>query len=86
MSYYKIIDGVKYDKAILDIADEQIKRDGILSDNDMKLIIKALIDSKKITKIEYLTMFYVLKNYNITPNALDSFATGCTNILQLVIN
>ena len=84
MSYYKIIDGVKYDKAILDIADEQIKRDGNLSDNDMKLIIKALIDSKKITQIEYLTMFYVLKNYNITPNTLDSFATGCTNILQLV--
>ena len=55
MSYYKEIDGIKYDKAILDIADEQIKGrgDGRLSEDDMKLIIKSVIDRKKITKIEY---------------------------------
>ena len=84
MSYYKIIDGIKYDKAILDIADEQIKRDGTFSENDMKLILKDILDSKKITKIEYLTIFYVIKNYNITPIALDKFAENLSTILQLI--
>lgn len=86
MSYYKEIDGIKYDKAILDIADEQIKGrgDGRLSEDDMKLIIKYVIDRKKITKTEYLTIFYLIKNYNITEKALDSLAEGCSSILTLV--
>src|SRR6056300_781810 len=80
MSYYKEIDGIKYDKAILDIADEQIKGrgDGRLSEDDMTLIIKSVIDRKKITKTEYLTIFYLIKNYNITEKALDSLAEGCS--------
>ena len=75
MSYYKEIDGIKYDKAILDIADEQIKGrgDGRLSEDDMKLIIKAVIDRKKITKTEYLTIFYLIKNYNITEKAYNGY-------------
>jgi hypothetical protein len=84
MSYYKIIDGIKYDKAILDTADEQIKTNGKLSENDMKLILKDILDSKKITKIEYLTIFYIIKNYNITPIALDKFAEDLSTILQLI--
>lgn len=86
MSYYKEIDGIKYDKAILDIADEQIKGrgDGRLSEDDMKIIIKSVIDRKKITKIEYLTIFYLIKNYNITNKALDELSEGCANILTLI--
>jgi hypothetical protein len=82
MSYYKIIDGVKYDKALLDIADEEVKNnDNKLSENSIKLILKAALDGKKITKIEYLTIFYVIKNYNITPKALDSFAEDLVNLV-----
>ena len=86
MSYYKEIDGIKYDKAILDIADEQIKGrgDGRLSEDDMKLIIKSVIDRKKITKTEYLTIFYLIKNYNITDKTLDALSEGCASILTVV--
>ena len=86
MSYYKEIDGIKYDKVIVDIADEQIKGrgDGRLSEDDMKLIINVVIDRKKITKTEYLTIFYLIKNYNITDKALDSLSEGCASILTLV--
>jgi len=86
MSYYKEIDGIKYDKVILDIADEQIKGrgDGRLSEDDMKLIINVVIDRKKITKTEYLTIFYLIRNYHITDKALDSLAEGCASILALV--
>lgn len=81
MSYYKIIDGVKYDKAILDIADNEIKTDNKISENGMKLILKAALDGKKITKIEYLSIFYIIKNYSITPIALDTFAEDLSNLI-----
>ena len=72
----------KYDKAILDIADNEIKaNDNKLSENSIKLILKAALDGKKITKIEYLTIFYIIKNYTITPIALDSFAEDLVNLV-----
>lgn len=81
MSYYKIIDGIKYDKAILDIADNEIKADNKISENGMKLILKAALDGKKITKIEYLSIFYIIKNYSITPKAFDTFAEDLSNLI-----
>ena len=86
MSYYKEINGIMYDKSILDIADKQIKGrgDGRLSEDDMKIIIKSVIDRKKITKTEYLTIFYLIKNYNITDKALNELSEGCERILTLI--
>ena len=86
MSYYKEINGIMYDKSILYIADKQIKGrgDGRLSEDDMKIIIKSVIDRKKITKTEYLTIFYLIKNYNITDKALNELSEGCERILTLI--
>ena len=49
----------------------------------MKQLIGKIIDKKKITKTEYLTMFYIIKNYNITQKGLESFAEGCASMLNL---
>lgn len=85
MSYYKTIDGVNYDKDLLELAEALIegKGDGRLSEDDMKQLIGKIIDKKKITKTEYLTMFYIIKKYNITQKGLESFAEGCASMLNL---
>lgn len=86
MSYYKTIDGVDYDKELLELAEALIegKGDGRLSEDDMKQLIGKIIDKKTITKTEYLTMFYIIKNCNITQKGLESFAEGCASMLKLV--
>jgi len=67
MSYYKEIDGIKYDKKLLEIADEKIKGqgDGRISENDMQELLKNILDRNEITTIEYLTIFYIIKNLNV---------------------
>mgnify|MGYP001024482359 CR=1 FL=1 len=76
MSYYEIINGIKYDKGILDAVKECIKGrgDGRISQDDIHNVIKCITDKNKITKIEYLTIFYILQNFNFTEKALDIFA------------
>jgi len=85
MSYYVTIDGVSYDKALLELADALIegKGDGRLSEDDVKQLIGKIIDKKKITKTEYLTVFYLIKNYNITQKGLEILAEGCASMLSL---
>lgn len=75
-SYYKTIDGVNYDKTILDIACDRIqgRGDGRISVEDVKEIAKAIKDKNKITKTEYLTLFYIIKNFNFTTPAYDTLA------------
>jgi hypothetical protein len=75
-SYYKTIDGVDYDKKILDIACDRIqgRGDGRISVEDVKEIAKAIKDKNKITKTEYLTLFYIIKNFNLTTQAYDTLA------------
>ena len=85
MSYYKTIDGVNYDKALLELADALVegKGDGRLSEDDVKQLIGKIIDKKQITKTEYLTVFYLIKNYNITQKGLETLAEGCASMLSL---
>lgn len=75
-SYYKRIDDIDYDKKILDIACDRIKGrgDGRISEEDVQEIVKAIKDKKTITKTEYLTLFYIIKNFNFTTNAYDTLA------------
>ena len=83
MSYYKEIDGIKYDKKLLEIADEKIKGqgDGRISENDMQELLKNILDRNEITTIEYLTIFYIIKNFNITEPALEVLASACANLI-----
>ena len=72
-SYYQQIDGKKYDRSLLLLADNLVKGqgDGRISDTDMKKLIKSAWDNNTITDYEKETLFYISKNYNITNKALE---------------
>ncbi|UKN02576.1 hypothetical protein K6119_03500 [Paracrocinitomix mangrovi] len=77
MSYYKTIDGVKYDKEILDLADKLTagQGDGRLSVDDAGQLLEAVKDGGTYTDIEKETMAYVRDNYQWTDAADEWFRT-----------
>lgn len=76
-SYYKVIDGKKYDKQMLDIADASVAGagDGRISVEDAKKLIEAVKDGNEYTDIEKDTMKYIRDNYKFTDAADDWFRT-----------
>ena len=72
-SYYQQIDGKKYDRSLLLLADNLVKGqgDGRISDTDMKKLIESAWDNNTITDYEKNTLFYISKNYNTTNKALE---------------
>ncbi|MEX1003478.1 MAG: hypothetical protein WDZ35_15270 [Crocinitomicaceae bacterium] len=75
MSYYKQIDGKKYDAKILELADKLCagQGDGRLSVDDAGQLIKAVDDGGIYTDIEKDTMSYIRDNYNWTDAADEWF-------------
>jgi hypothetical protein len=73
-SYYKIIDGKKYDKNMLEIAEASAagKGDGRISIADAQRLIAAVTDGGRYTDIEKDTMAHIRENYKFTEEA-DSF-------------
>ncbi|MCL1911947.1 MAG: hypothetical protein FWG13_07060 [Leptospirales bacterium] len=71
-SYYKTINGVKYDKSMLEAADKSIagKGDGRISLDDAKVLVKSMDDGGKITETELKTLRYIRENYNLTEPAV----------------
>ena len=55
MSYYEKIDGINYDRDLLNLARNQIKGkgDGRISESDMKNLMQSILDRNTITKTEY---------------------------------
>jgi len=80
-SYYKQIDNVKYDRSLLLLADNLVKGrgDGRISDDDMKQLIKSAEDNNVITVCEKNTLYYIVKNYNITDKAKTQLETYFNN-------
>jgi peptidylprolyl isomerase len=74
-SYYKIIDGQKYDKQMLSIADESVagRGDGRISLADAEKLLAAVKDNNEYTDIEKATMRYIRDNYRFTPEADAEF-------------
>ena len=72
-SYYKIIDGVNYDRSLLLLADNLVKGqgDGRISENDMHKLITSALDGNRITECEKITLKYISKQYNTTDNAIE---------------
>ena len=70
-SYYQQINGVKYDRSLLLLAENLVKGqgDGRISDDDMKKLIDSAWDNNSITDIEKSTLFYISENYNTTSKA-----------------
>tara|TARA_B110000858_G_C17598850_1_gene379129 strand:- start:256 stop:516 length:261 start_codon:yes stop_codon:yes gene_type:complete len=74
VNYYKVIEGLKFDASLLEIADELINSQGdgrISVDDSNKLLIK-IFDRSTITKVEYRTIFYIIKKYKLTNEAFQN--------------
>jgi hypothetical protein len=77
MSYYKEIDGKKYDKELLETAEKCVKGqgDGRISTADAKILLEKVKDGDKYTEIEKDTMEYIRHNFKWTPEADEWFRT-----------
>ncbi len=75
MSYYKTIDGVDYDKEILELADAAVAGagDGRISKADADKLLAAVKDANAYTDVEKRTMKYVRDNYKWTDEADTQF-------------
>ena len=76
-SYYKVIDGKKYDREVLDLADTLTKGqgDGRLSKDDAAKLFDAVKDGDKYTDIEKDSIKYVRDNFKWTDAADEWFRT-----------
>jgi hypothetical protein len=74
-SYYKTIDGKKYDRELLELADQltQGAGDGRLSKADAAKLLEAVKDGDSYTDIEKATVAYVREHYTWTDAADDWF-------------
>ncbi len=77
MSYYKEIDGKKYDGELLETAEKLIKGqgDGRISLADAEKLMAEVKDAGKYTDIEKDTMAYIRDNFKWTDEADEWFRT-----------
>lgn len=81
-SYYKIIDGLRYDRKILQEAEELVqgRGDGRISQDDAELLLPLFGDFGDVTIIEERTLQYILENYSWTEAAQNWFLDKVTRI------
>jgi len=72
-SYYKIINGKKYDRSLLDFAEELTEGggDGRISEGDAMELARRVKDGWQVTLIERQTLNYILDHYRWTDSALE---------------
>ena len=77
MSYYKEIDGKKYDGELLELAEKLVKGqgDGRISMADAEKLLAEVKDAGKYTDIEKDTMAYIRDNFRWTDEADEWFRT-----------
>ena len=70
-SYYRIIAGKRYDRGLLEAADERVKGkgDGRISENDLIELVELSRDGRGITETELETLNYIQIHYNLTEKA-----------------
>lgn len=77
MSYYKTIDGKKYDAQLLEAAEKAVKGagDGRISRKDAEILLKMVMDGNTYTDVEKDTVEYIRKNLKWTDEADEWFRT-----------
>jgi hypothetical protein len=72
-SYYKVIDGLRYDRKILEEADRRVagRGDGRISVDDAEMLLPLFGDIGDVTIVEERTLEYILANYKWTPGAKE---------------
>lgn len=76
MSYYKTIDGNKYDGKIIELADKLTNNNAgnnPISADDAKVLLEAVKDGNSYSDIEKDTMEYVRKTYKWTDKSDEWF-------------
>lgn len=70
-SYYKVIDGLRYDRNILEEADRRIagQGDGRISLDDAERLLPLFGDFGDVTIVEERTLQFILNTYTWTPEA-----------------
>ena len=70
-TYYKVIDGKKFDKQMLEIAEATTsgQGDGRISLADAHRLIAAVTDGGRYTDVEKDTMAHIRENYKFTEEA-----------------
>ena len=63
MSYYTLINNVKYDRKLVDLAEQYKTEDDTLSWQSVNAILHSCKDGGKFTKIELATVNYIKDNY-----------------------
>ncbi len=77
MSYYKTIDGKKYDGELIELAEKLTagKGDGRISLDDAKQLLAGVKDGAEYTDVEKETMAYIRDNFKWTEESDDWFRT-----------
>ncbi|NCF39239.1 MAG: hypothetical protein GWP75_03865, partial [Planctomycetia bacterium] len=70
--YYIEIEGVKYDRALLALAESLASSKGVISVADAKKLADAKMDSGKVTATEKKTIEYIKKEYKLSPAAIKA--------------
>lgn len=77
MTYYKEIDGKKYDRDLLEAAEELVQGagDGRLSKADAGVLLEKVKDGNSYTDVEKETVSYIRENFKWTDAADEWFRT-----------
>jgi len=79
---YKTIDGVKYEKELLDLADKHTtgRGESQISVDEAKDLIASAQDGPGVTDIEMATLKYIRENYKFTDAAARYFDDAITSL------
>lgn len=70
-SFYKSIDGTKYKRSLLEMADEAVRSGGVISKTEIGLIWQDIQKDGKVSDLELRTLLYIEDNYKLTKSALS---------------
>jgi hypothetical protein len=75
MAYYKYMDGVAYDRSLLNRARELTEGmgDGRISENDIREIYQLALDAGRLTDVERRTLHYIRSHFKLTDKAAEWF-------------
>merc|ERR1712060_704655 len=84
MSYYKSIDGIKCDRAIVDACKKAVegKGDGRVSVDDAKEVFAVVADGNKVTRAERWTLRFCLTEFHWTEAAQEWFKDQLKAVVQ----
>lgn len=76
MSYYKIINGIRYDRSLLEAAEQYTEGRGEwrISLDEIQSIYTLAMDGGKITETEWRTLRYIAQNFTLTNPAQEWLA------------